>query len=311
MVTPASGTTTEEPSPNTSSEDISMSTEADDEETKKGNRILETVSLWLTNQIRNFSSTMSVEMFRLLPYLCQFIGTEKDIDVSQSCLQALCYLSICILPDSCIQPMLDMVKRIVQSSSYKTKMSVLEYIQVAVFTNFLKIVVNSSYKEQVQNIVINLLQDENLTVRSKAGKILGGLLHSGFIHNSQVQTLLTSLRSLIRPKMTRKGRKFIKPESKEQLDNAKDKSITHHAGIIGLCAFVEAFPYDVPEFVPPVLMELSTHLNDAQPIPQTIKKCLQEFKRTHQDNWQEHKTKFTEDQLLVMTDLLVSQNYYA
>jgi hypothetical protein len=37
MVTPASGTTTEEPSPNTSSEDISMSTEADDEETKVTN----------------------------------------------------------------------------------------------------------------------------------------------------------------------------------------------------------------------------------------------------------------------------------
>ena len=44
----------------------------------------------------------------------------------------------------------------------------------------------------------------------------------------------------------------------------QDKTITHHAGIIGLCAFVEAFPYDVPEFVPPVLMELSTHLNDSQ-----------------------------------------------
>ena len=29
------------------------------------------------------------------------------------------------------------------------------------------------------------------------------------------------------------------------------------------------------------------------------------------DILQEHKTKFTEDQLVVMTDLLVSQNYYA
>ena len=118
--------------------------------------------------------------------------------------------------------------------------------------------------------------------------------------------------------------------------------------ILGLCAFVEAFPYDVPEFVPPILMELSTHLNDPQPVPLTIKKCLQEFKRTHQDNWQvgrvnllvqwlsfrnkwdlrhslqisvffssniclpqEHKMKFTDDQLVIMTDLLVSHNYYA
>ena len=37
-----------------------------------------------------------------------------------------------------------------------------------------------------------------------------------------------------------------------------------YSGILGLCAFVEAFPYDVPEFVPSILMELSTHLNDPQ-----------------------------------------------
>merc|ERR1712058_173296 len=91
----------------------------------------------------------------------------------------------------------------------------------------------------------------------------------------------------------------------------KPDNVLHHSGILGLCAFAEAFPYCVPPFPPPILMELSTHLNDPVPTPQTIKKSLQEFKRTHQDNWQEHKTKFTEDQLVVMTDLLVSHNYYA
>jgi proteasome activator subunit 4 len=43
----------------------------------------------------------------------------------------------------------------------------------------------------------------------------------------------------------------------------------------------------------------------------TIKKTLQDFKRTHQDDWQEHKQKFTDDQLSVLTDLLVSPSYYA
>ena len=43
----------------------------------------------------------------------------------------------------------------------------------------------------------------------------------------------------------------------------------------------------------------------------SVKKTLQEFKRTHQDNWAEHKLKFSEDQLAVLTDLLVSPNYYA
>ena len=45
--------------------------------------------------------------------------------------QALCYLSVVILPDSAVQPMLDMTKRIAQSQSYKTKMSMLEYVQVS------------------------------------------------------------------------------------------------------------------------------------------------------------------------------------
>merc|ERR1712200_181696 len=112
---------------------------------------------------------------------------------------------------------------------------------------------------------------------------------------------------------TRQGKRKSRKETNSETvaGSQPDNLVLLHSGILGLCSFIEAFPHDVPEFVPPILMELSTHLNDPQPVPSTIKKSLQEFKRTHQDNWQEHKTKFTEDQLVVMTDLLVSQNYYA
>ena len=44
--------------------------------------------------------------------------------------QALCYLSVCVLPDKAIPVMLDITKRISMSHSYKTKMSMLEYVQV-------------------------------------------------------------------------------------------------------------------------------------------------------------------------------------
>ena len=67
------------------------------------------------------------------------------------------------------------------------------------------------------------------------------------------------------------------------------------------------------------------------PIPATVKRVFQDFKRTHQvrppphphppltpphppspqDNWAEHKLAFTEDQLAQLTDLLVSPSYYA
>ena len=38
---------------------------------------------------------------------------------------------------------------------------------------------------------------------------------------------------------------------------------------------------------------------------------MSEFRRTHHDNWNDHKQKFSDDQLAVMTDLLVSPSYYA
>ena len=42
--------------------------------------------------------------------------------------------------------------------------------------------------------------------------------------------------------------------------------IKRHAGVLGLSACIQAYPYDVPEFIPQILMDLSDHLDDPQPI---------------------------------------------
>lgn len=39
-----------------------------------------------------------------------------------------------------------------------------------------------------------------------------------------------------------------------------------HGGVLGLSACVLAHPYTVPPYLPQLLMDLSTHLNDPQPI---------------------------------------------
>ena len=131
---------------------------------------------------------------------------------------------------------------------------------MAVFTNFPALACNKEYVSQVQQLVVSLLQDDNLTVRQKAAKILGGLLHSGFLNGEAVPNLLADLRGRVRDRMKRHGKKFTREQGQED----KGRALQHHSGILGMCAFVEAFPYDVPKFVPPILMELSTHLNDPQ-----------------------------------------------
>ena len=211
-------------------------------------------------------------LYQLLPYMCQFIGTESDQGVSQSCLQALSYLSVCILPAHALAPCLHMLQRCVTSTSYKTKLSILEFLQTVVFTNFTSFVSNNELRSKVISFTTDLLTDSHITVRQKAAKILGGLLHSGFVGDEAVTELLTGLRSKVRVKLTRRqpGKRFRKEaeQTGEQgqagNNNTGDKLVTLHSGILGLCAFVEAFPHDVPTFIPPILMELSTHLNDPQ-----------------------------------------------
>ncbi|CAF4269061.1 unnamed protein product, partial [Adineta steineri] len=86
--------------------------------------------------------------------------------------------------------------------------------------------------------------------------------------------------------------------------------IKRHAGVLGLCAIVLSSPYDIPIYIPDVLMSLCQHSHDPDLIQKSIKQCLSEFRRTHHDSWHEHKEQFIEDQLMILTDMLISHNYY-
>lgn len=45
--------------------------------------------------------------------------------------------------------------------------------------------------------------------------------------------------------------------------------VKRHAGVLGLSACILSSPYDVPTWMPQLLMDLSAHLNDPQPIEVT------------------------------------------
>lgn len=84
-----------------------------------------------------------------------------------------------------------------------------------------------------------------------------------------------------------------------------------HGAVLGLTAFAESAPYTVPSFLPDVLCMLANYINLPQPIAGSIRDSLSNFRRTHHDNWQEHKQHFTTDQLDTLNELLLSPSYYA
>merc|ERR1719479_572908 len=228
--------------------------------------------------------------------LCNHESNEMEPHLAKDCIFTLGYMAQAILPLSVIPACLEAIHQVSKSGSWKARASVLELLQVTVFLNMPSLLSNVTWVHQVMDIVENALIDDRVEVRSKAGQVLSGLLHCAFVDKARQNSLLKSFYAKVRSKKAKKTTEEI---------------VAKHSGILGLAAFVNAFPYDVPEFLPDILMVLSDHLHDPQPIPVTIKKTLQDFKRTHQDNWQDHKLKFSDDQLAVLTDLLVSPSYYA
>jgi len=90
---------------------------------------------------------------------------------------------------------------------------------------------------------------------------------------------------------------------------ARPEPIKKRQGILALMALVEACPYSVPEAIPLSVLELSKHVNGSNGV--LVKKTLSEFRRTHIDEWAEHKKAFTKEQLNEIEGVLVSPDYYA
>jgi hypothetical protein len=73
-----------------------------------------------------------------------------------------------------------------------------------------------------------------------------------------------------------------------------DKS--HVTTVMMASSIVRTYPYDLPAFVPGLLVALIRHSTNSQ-LKKTVVMTVQDFKRTHQDRWSEFKEKFSSTQL--------------
>ena len=46
-------------------------------------------------------------------------------------------------------------------------------------------------------------------------------------------------------------------------------------------------------------------------VQESVKFALAVFRQTHQDSWHEHKEMFTDEQLTILPDVLISPTYFA
>lgn len=65
---------------------------------------------------------------------------------------------------------------------------------------------------------------------------------------------------------------------------------------MGVGVGVLSAPYGVPEWMPEVLEELSRRTCEPNPVKESVQWTFSEFKKTHQDAWQETRAAFTSEQ---------------
>jgi len=204
------------------------------------------------------------------------------------------------------------------SSSWHVRATVLPFLQILVFRH--QFVIRDSDMAAVQETMIHLLSDSQVEVREVASDAVAVLVRIGG------EALVLGLRSKfaqwaktpLPPKRVKAGQKGKKEGGGEEKEEGEEEAASRlqgerlrHAGVLGLAALVQANPYEVPSWMPEVLVQLANHVLDPEPIRHTVRKTFGEFWRTHQDAWPMLKSCFSEEQLLTLTNLLVSPTYFS
>ncbi|MGH0173133.1 UNVERIFIED_CONTAM: hypothetical protein FKN15_013552 [Acipenser sinensis] len=103
-------------------------------------------------------------------------------------------------------------------------------------------------------------------VREMAATTLSGLLQCNFL--TMDAPMQTHFEKLCKTRLPKKRKRD--PGSVVDTIPPADL-VKRHAGVLGLSACILSNPYDVPTWMPQLLMDLSAHLNDTQPIEELMK----------------------------------------
>lgn len=240
------------------------------------------VSQWIVGVLNRNTNGNIIEYFELLPFACRLERCENDLELVETCTSLLAMLSQGLTLEDCMGAALNKVEEVSLLSSWSARLAVIDVLQVLVFNNMPTVLSKEQWVQQVQLIVLRLLEDSVLEVRVKAAQVLGGLLHCAFLPSTD--KLLELFKQKCRTKVVKNStRRLLTNCGTEAVATASTSSSsnnhstnetqeaesvrTRHMGVLGLCAFISAYPYDIPDFVPDVFEHLGAHLNDPQPIP--------------------------------------------
>ncbi|RCI01929.1 hypothetical protein CU098_000361, partial [Rhizopus stolonifer] len=224
----------------------------------------------------------------VLPKLFAMQEVNDDQDLQKMATKVLSLIARVDYPPSMLHMMVDQFLTILTTSTnWHIRIRALPVLQIFFFKNLF--LLDSDQLLRIMKVIGQMLLDSQIEVRQLASVTLGGLVRCS--QRDAIQSLLTQFTAKIQIKLPRRQRdkngKNIEPEG------FSDAVLQKHAGVLGISCLVNAFPYEVPEWMPAILCQLAECISD--PAAEIQANML----------------KFDEDQLAIMSDMLISPSYYA
>ncbi|KAI8988823.1 hypothetical protein BDB01DRAFT_842338 [Pilobolus umbonatus] len=250
-----------------------------------------------------------------LPYVIPFLhkvfymqDINDDQDLQMMATKVLSLMAQINYPPHMIPKLIDQFLMILTtSSSWHTRIRALPVLQIFFFKHLF--MMTSQELIRIMEVISQMLLDSQIEVRQLASVTLGGLVRCS--QREAIQSLLDQYSIKTKTKIPRRKRDRVTGKNVEPAGFA-EAVLQKHAGVLGISCLINAFPYEVPEWMPPILCELADCISDpAAEIQSTIRKTFSDFRRTHSDTWHEDMLKFNEDQLSILNDMLISPSYYA
>ena len=119
-------------------------------------------------------------------------------------------------------------------------------------------------------LLLELLHDPHVEGREMAATTLAGVVRCS--QRARVESLRRRFARLVdSTALPRRGDPQFEPAMRSL-----------HGGILGATALVGAYPYEVPPWMPALLLDtIAPHTDDPMPIASTVRRCAAEFRRTY------------------------------
>lgn len=223
-----------------------------------------------------------------------------------------------------ITRVLDIVKGAAKHEKWQVRHASAHFLRS--FQGSHKFLFSSEHADATLATVTRLLADDRREVSSAAMATLTGILAASPVDSVarmvKKYCVVAKKSAMKRKKKGASGRltppvkagpdSIVDPEALEKEQKRANNQLT---SVFFLCASIMAQPYETPPYVPQALAAISKHSferNAPLGVRDTVKKCCSEYKRTHMsDNWSLHRSKFSQEQLEALDDVVSSPHYYA